>query len=43
MAGSYPGLGDAVKVVNVLIANIGLAEDVLGRIPIPVELMEEFD
>jgi hypothetical protein len=43
LAGTYPGLRDAIKVVNVLIANVGLADDVLGRVPIPSELMEEFE
>jgi hypothetical protein len=42
LAASYPGLRDAVKVVNVLIANVGLADDVLGRLAIPGELLEEF-
>jgi hypothetical protein len=41
LAASYPGLRDAVKVVNVLVANVALADDVLGRVPIPMELVEE--
>jgi hypothetical protein len=41
LAASYPALRDAVKVVNVLIANVGLADDVLGRLAIPGELLEE--
>lgn len=41
LAASYPGLRDAVKVVNVLIANVSLADDVLGRAPIPHEFFEE--
>jgi hypothetical protein len=40
LAAAYPGLRDAVKVVNVLIANVGLAQDVLGRMSAPEELLE---
>jgi hypothetical protein len=43
LAASYPALRDAVKVVNVLIANVGLADDVLGRLAIPGELLEEVE
>lgn len=41
LAGSYPELRDAVKVVNVLIHNVGLARDVLGRTPPPGELLQK--
>jgi hypothetical protein len=43
LATSYPGLRDAVRVVNVLVANVGLADDVLGRVPIPAALIEEVE
>lgn len=41
LAGSYPELRDAVKVVNVLIHNVGLARDVLGRTAPPGELLQK--
>lgn len=40
LAGSYPAMRDAVNVVNVLIHNMRLAQDVLGRTPPPDELLE---
>lgn len=39
LSASYPGLRDAVKVVNVLIANLDLARDVLGRTAPPEPLL----
>jgi hypothetical protein len=39
LAGSYPEMRNAVKVVNVLIHNVDLARDVLGRTAPPIELL----
>jgi hypothetical protein len=43
LAVAYPGLRDAVKVVSVLIANVSLAQDVLGRASAPAELLAPVD
>ena len=40
LAASYPELRDAVQVVNVLVANLGLARAVLGRTAPPAVLFE---
>ncbi len=40
LAVAYPEMRDAVKVVSVLVANLSLAQDVLGRMPLPEELAE---
>jgi hypothetical protein len=40
LAVAYPALRDALKVVNVLVHNVSLAQDVLGRMPLPEELAE---
>jgi hypothetical protein len=40
LAVSYPGCRDALKVVNVLVHNVSLAQDVLERMPLPEELAE---
>jgi hypothetical protein len=40
LAASYPELRDAVQVVNVLVANLGLARAVLGRTAPPAVLLE---
>lgn len=40
LAASYPALRDAVKAVNVLIANLDLARDVLGRAAPPDPLLK---
>ncbi len=40
LAITHPEIRDAVRIVNVLVANLSLAQDVLGRMPLPAELAE---